>query len=134
MVWFGKMSSIAQLCQKSAEFFWFFSLKNIKMGEQVLLMTYFDFVCRYFIFKKCAQILTFNTKSNQIPRTYLWPIFIDHCHRPLALLIYHKTAIQVRSLYGSMRNRNSEIKEFIQYCYYSRNVNRKIKFKILLKN
>ena len=31
------------LCQKLAESFWiFFSLKNIKMGEQLLLMTYFD--------------------------------------------------------------------------------------------
>ena len=33
-----------------------------------------DFLYTYFIFQKCAQILTFDTKLNQIPSTFLWSL------------------------------------------------------------
>ena len=83
LIWY-RISNIAQFWFSKSFFYvknWpnlsdFFSLKNIKMGEQVLLMTYlaiFNFQCTFFS-KKCVQILTFDTKLSQIPRTFLWPI------------------------------------------------------------
>jgi hypothetical protein len=62
------------LCQKLAEsFLLFFSLKNAKKENQLLLLTYFDnfyFYCTLLL--KRVQFLTFNSKMTERPKIFLW--------------------------------------------------------------